>query len=282
MSSRDWPALVRANACRAGEALRTIEEMGKLPSEVSADPRLAKAVRFQVYELERDLSAAVDRSRVKKFMSGLYLIADVGLAGPSGVLAATKAALAAGVRLVQLRDKQEGKKSSLALARQVKTLTKKSGALFLINNDVDVALACGADGVHIGQDDLPLKVVRQLMPPGAVIGVTVRDVAMARSAEKAGADYVSVGCLFGTQTKHDAIATSIKTLKAVCRAVDVPVAGIGGINDTNIQQVRSAGAKLFAVAGAIVMSPNPKQAVRLLSLRLRKAKNGKMKGHGAS
>jgi thiamine-phosphate diphosphorylase len=199
-------------------------------------------------------------------LRGLYVILDPEVArGDLSEIA--REALAGGARLLQLRDKTREKSQQLPLARALRELCEQQGALFIVNDYADLALTCGAHGVHVGQKDQPVAVVRKLVPREMIVGCSTNDVAEARAAEAAGADYVSVGRLFPTGSKDDTRPASLDTLRAVKAAVGVPVCGIGGIDETNIDDVLAAGADIVAVIAAVVAAEDPQEAARRLASR---------------
>jgi thiamine-phosphate pyrophosphorylase len=138
-----------------------------------------------------------------------------------------------------------------------------------VNDHVDLALAIGADGVHLGQRDLPVTVVRGIVPPQMLVGCSTNNPDEARLAESAGADYVSVGRLFPTESKFNTRPATLDTLRAVKAAVSIPVCAIGGINPSNIEDVIEAGADMAAVISAIVLADDPREATRRLAERFR-------------
>jgi thiamine-phosphate diphosphorylase len=179
------------------------------------------------------------------------------------------ALLAGGARLLQLRLKNAGSGELLAAARALRTLTARTGALLLINDRPDVARAAGADGVHLGQDDLPLAAARAVLGPGAVVGVSTHDVEQARVAAGAGADYLGVGPVFTTTTKVGALpARGLELVRAVRAAVGIPLVGIGGITPDTAVAVRAAGADAVAMIGALVRASDVTATVRDILARL--------------
>jgi len=170
-------------------------------------------------------------------------------------------ALAAGVTLVQLRQKPIDGGAFYAIGQQVKALTDAANVPLIIDDRVDVALALDAAGVHVGQSDLPAAVVRDLIGPDKWLGVSVKTVAQAQAARDAGADYLGVGAMFATQTKVDADQTSFDTLKAITSAVQIPVVAIGGITPTNTAQFANTSVAGVAVVSAIMGAQQPMRAV---------------------
>jgi thiamine-phosphate pyrophosphorylase len=163
-----------------------------------------------------------------------------------------RAALSGGARIVQLRDKGSSMAQLLPVAKQLRRLTHRYGALLIVNDRIDVALACEADGVHLGPDDMPVADARRLLGPHRIIGVSCGDAAEARRAAAGGADYIGAGAVFGTATKSDAGAPiGLQTLQAIVNATTLPVAAIGGIDVSNIASTRSAGAAMWCVVSAV-------------------------------
>lgn len=156
-----------------------------------------------------------------------------------------------GVTFLQLREKDLGFDEFVELAKGIKFLAKKAGVPFVINDNIDVAIASGADGVHLGQDDIPADKAREILGDGKIIGISVQTVEDAVLAEKKGADYLGVGAVFSTSTKLDASDVSFETLREVCNAVSIPVVAIGGINKNNLLQLKGSGIDGVAVVSAI-------------------------------
>jgi thiamine-phosphate pyrophosphorylase len=196
----------------------------------------------------------------------LIVITDRVLAAPRIVLEIVAAALEAGAPAIQLRDKQAPAGDIARLALALLPLVRAARARLFINDRVDVALAVGADGVHLGPDDLPVDAARRIAPPGFLIGYSTDDPATAQAAAAAGASYIGCGAIFGTATKAAAASERIGTgrLDAVARAVDIPVIGIGGIDPSNIDAVAGTAAAGAAVVGAVMAAPDPGAAVRRL------------------
>ncbi|MBI2912358.1 MAG: thiamine phosphate synthase, partial [Chloroflexi bacterium] len=156
-------------------------------------------------------------------LRGLYVIIDPEVAGGRDLVEVARQAIEGGARLVQLRDKRPEKVLQMPRARALRKLCGPMGALFMVNDHVDIAVAVKADGVHVGQKDLPLRVVRRLAPPGMIVGVSTNNAEEARRAEAEGADYVSVGRLFPTGSKEDKRPATLETLREVWAAVSLPV-----------------------------------------------------------
>ncbi len=205
-------------------------------------------------------------NRTRDRLTGLYVIIDPALAEGRDEVEIAREALAGGARLLQLRDKTREKGLQLPIAQALRALCRERGAPFILNDHVDLALAVDADGVHVGQKDLPLSAVRRLVPPEMIVGCSTNNPEEARRAEADGADYVSVGRLFPTGSKQDTRPATTETLRAVKAAVSVPVCAIGGITEANIDEALAAGADMAAVITAVIAAPGPStgsgQAVR--------------------
>ena len=195
----------------------------------------------------------------------LYAVTD-RRALPAGVTLAqaVEAALDGGVTCLQLREKEASAGEILALARTLLPLCRARMVPLLINDRVDIALAAGADGVHLGQDDLPLPEARALLGPDRILGATAHTVEEALRAEAQGADYLGVGAMFPTGTKHNVVPTSPETLRAICEAVSIPVVAIGGVTADNLPKLAGCGMAGAAVVSAIFSQPDCRAAARHL------------------
>jgi thiamine-phosphate diphosphorylase len=196
----------------------------------------------------------------------LMAITDRSLAGARDWLAIVAEALEAGATSIQLRDKHAASGELLEMALSLEPLCRRHRALFLVNDRFDVALAAGAHGVHLGDDDMPVAAVRRLVPRDFIIGRSADQEATARRAEADGADYLGVGSVFGTRTKKEAIGETIGTeqLARVVTSVSIPVVGIGGVTPVNAAEVFRAGAAGVAVVSAVMSADDTTAAVRSL------------------
>ncbi len=174
-------------------------------------------------------------------------------------------AILGGVTVVQLREKNTDYETFLQQAREVKAVTDRYNVPLLINDNIDVAIAVDAAGVHVGQEDLEAGKARERLGEKKVIGVSAKTVEQALAAEQAGADYLGVGAMFPTESKGDASATSYETLKAICAAVEIPVVAIGGINGHNMMQLQGSGIVGVAVISAIFGQEDVRAAAEGLS-----------------
>lgn len=213
---------------------------------------------------------------MREKLRGLYLIIDPQVAlggqplrlttrqGRERLARITRDAIAGGARIVQWRDKAREKGLQLPDIEAIVAICREAGVPLIVNDNVDLALAAGADGVHVGQKDLPVAVVRRLVPREWIVGASTNNAAEARQAEADGADYVSVGNLFGTSSKLDTRPATLDTVREVRAAVSLPLCTIGGINETNIASVIEAGADMASVISAIVASDDPRAAAERL------------------
>lgn len=202
-------------------------------------------------------------------LCGLYVIIDPEVARGREELEIARLAIEGGARLIQLRDKTREKGLQLPIAQALQALCRASGALFFVNDHVDLALAVRADGVHLGQKDLPVAVVRRLVPPDLIVGCSTNNPDEARRAQSDGADYVSVGRLFPTGSKQDTRPATLETLRAIKAAVSIPVCAIGGVNESNIDDVIAAGADMVSVIAAVIGAEDVREAARRLTGRFR-------------
>ncbi|CUA97768.1 thiamine phosphate synthase [Thiomonas bhubaneswarensis] len=197
-------------------------------------------------------------------MLRLHLVTDAALCGPRGVEAVVADAVRGGASCVQLREKHLDTRSFVERARALKALLEPLGVPLIVNDRVDVALAAGADGVHVGQSDMPLEDARRLMPH-ALIGLSVENAEQVRAAHGLPVDYLGVSPVFATPSKQDtAPALGLDGLRALRALTDLPLIAIGGIDLDNAAQVMAAGADGLAVVRALCAAPNPAEAARTL------------------
>ena len=206
--------------------------------------------------------------------AGLYLVTSQALSSGRSTREIVEAALAGGVRLIQLREKDLPIRSYIALARELRTLTSAVGALLIINDRVDVALSVGADGVHLGQDDFPVKDARRL-GPDLIIGVSTHSVEEAVTAQSDGASYINIGPIYPTGTKAwGGEFLGIDGLRSIAAVAQVPFTVMGGIKRDHIPDLIRAGAQTIALVTAITTAEDPAGATRELLAAIRP-------GHGA-
>ena len=195
----------------------------------------------------------------------LIVITDRTIAAPRAVLDVVRASLAAGAPAVQLRDKDATARELFEQATALRALTREFGALLFVNDRLDVARAAGADGVHLGPDDMPVAAARRAAEPPFLIGWSTDDPAAAVQAETDGADYIGCGAVFGTTSKPvDGERIGIERLERVVQAVKIPVVAIGGIDISNVTQLAQTRVAGIAVIGAVMKAADPAHATREL------------------
>lgn len=194
----------------------------------------------------------------------LYLCTDRRLMTSPTIEASVESALRGGTTVIQLREKDCSSREFYELGLRVKKITERYNAPLIINDRVDIALAVGAAGVHVGQGDLPCKVVREIVGPDMIVGVSAATLEEAVRAEQDGADYLGVGAMYATATKTDTRPVSMEELLKIRAAVKIPIVVIGGINKQTLGNFKGTGVDGLAVVSAIVAQPNPEAAAREL------------------
>lgn len=197
----------------------------------------------------------------------LYFITDSTGFSEEEFLRRIKAALRGGVTLLQLREKDKTTREYLNLARKVHALTKRYGVPLIIDDRLDIALAIGAEGVHLGQSDLPIDLARKILGPDKIIGATAKTVPQALEAYHQGADYLGVGAIYPTTTKVKTVLTSTDTLREICSAVPIPANAIGGLNRDNIDVLAGIPIGGICVVSAIMKADDPEKAAIALKAR---------------
>jgi thiamine-phosphate pyrophosphorylase len=262
---KELPIIIVANSRRVQEALRVLEEMAKVPDlKPRLDPDRFKKARFDVYTIEQRLLSRLLRWEKAGRLTGLYAIIDSQVLGKRDHVEVAGQLIRGGASAIQLRHKQDNKGELLSIARRLKELCSDSGVLFIINDYLDIALAVGADGLHLGQKDLPVEEARRLLPIDMIIGVSVTSVELAKAAEGGGADYIGVGSMYSTSSKETARVVGPERLREVRGAVSVPLVAIGGIDKDNAGEVAAAGADGVAVISAILGAKSIEEASRQL------------------
>jgi thiamine-phosphate pyrophosphorylase len=261
--------LVTANAKRVEESLRVVEELAKLP-ELSAMLNSAsfEQTRFALYTLEQDLISRISRRDKIGRMHGLYVILDRQFLAGRDELDIAGQIIEGGAGVIQLRDKQSKKGELLLVAQKLRGLCSQAGVLFIINDYLDLAMAVDADGLHIGQEDLPLPIVRRELPIDKIVGCSVTTLSQATKAQNEGADYIAVGSIFHTTTKKEVTVVGVDMLKELKRIVSTLLVAIGGINQNNVGEVVAAGADAVAVISAVLGEKDVRKAVRKLVARI--------------
>lgn len=200
----------------------------------------------------------------------LYVIIDSRAAGGRSLVDVATEAVKGGAEIIQLREKDMSARDIVDLGRAIRKAIAvvSKNALFIINDRPDIALAAGADGVHIGQDDIPPDAARAVIGKDKILGISSHSLEQALSAQKSGADYIGVGPVFITPTKPDYTAVGLDLIREVRKAINIPFVAIGGINGDNIGQVTDAGAQRIAVVRAVCGADDIRNAARILKERL--------------
>lgn len=204
---------------------------------------------------------------MNSFDTGLYFITDSTGLSEETFLRRTEAALQGGVTLLQIREKDKTTREYLHLAQNVHALAQRYGVPLIIDDRLDVAMAINAEGVHLGQSDMPIHMARSLFGSDKIIGATAKTVPQAREAYEQGADYLGVGAIYPTTTKVKTVLTSTDTLRDICHAVPIPVNAIGGLNRDNIDVLQGIPIAGICVVSAIMKAADPRQAA--IDLRAR-------------
>ncbi len=194
----------------------------------------------------------------------LYVVTDRSWLGENSLKDQVEDTLKAGASFIQVREKELPFDEFLREAREIKNITDKYNIPFVINDNIEVAIQSNADGVHIGQDDMPARDVRKLIGQDKILGVSAATVKDAKLAEENGADYIGVGAMFSTDTKQDANVISMDTLKDICNSVSIPVVAIGGINEKNVPMLKNSGVDGICLISAIFSKENIYEATKKL------------------
>lgn len=207
---------------------------------------------------------------------GLYVVTDAGLSNGLDHVEVARRALRGGADVIQLRDKEMPARDLYQAALDIRELTRSKDATFIVNDRLDIAMAVEADGVHLGQSDLPIEAARLLVPPWFIIGVSATNLQEGLRAAEAGAHYIGLGPVFPTGSKSDAApACGLATIAELRRRVNTPIVAIGGINPENAAEVMAAGADGIAVISAVVSQPDICSAARGMRQIIQKAGCGK-------
>ena len=211
---------------------------------------------------------------MKRFDLSLYLVLDPDLCRPLGMVETARLAVAGGVTMVQLRDKDASPRQMIKTGRALKEALAGTGVPLIVNDDLEAAIAIGADGLHVGQDDIDARAARRLIGQDMILGVSVETEALAAAVDPAVVDYVGAGPVFATQTKpgHKP-PVGLDGLARLIAASALPAVAIGGLKTGHVEAVLKAGARGLAVVSAICGQPGPQAAARQLSEAIRKARS---------
>jgi len=252
-------SIFQANMKRAQEAVRCLEEFSKL-----IKPHFGKAfknIRFKLYELEKQIAPRV--SKAVKLDFDLYVVTDPR----RNHLETARRAVAGGAKIIQLRDKTISKLAYCRLAKKIAKIAQKKNVTFILNDYWDLVRRVGADGVHLGQEDLAkfsIRRVRKELGADKILGISTHSFNQAVKAEKLGADYISVGPIFSTPSKPGTKPVGLRLLRKVIKHLTIPVVAIGGIDKSKLPGIKKTGADRFAVIRAVLEAKDISQAVRSL------------------
>ena len=203
----------------------------------------------------------------------LYLCTDRSFMKTKTLEETVEQAVQGGCSIVQLREKDCSTKEFLEQELRIKKTTQQYNVPLIINDRIDICMAADADGVHLGQEDMPVAQARKLLGEGKIIGASAHNVEEALKAWQDGADYLGVGAIFGTNTKKNTVDTSIETLKEICVKVPIPVVAIGGVGLSNIEKLAGSQIRGVAVVSAIMAEEDPKKAAEKLVIKVREVQN---------
>lgn len=202
--------------------------------------------------------------KCKRDYMKLYAVTDSSWLNGRSLTDVVEEAIIGGVSIVQLREKNADDETFISKAKELLVVCRKHDIPLIINDRVDIALKCDADGVHIGQSDMELRQARELLGEGKLIGTSAHNVEEAKAAVASGADYLGIGSVFNTTTKLDATSLARDEMLAICKAVDVPIVGIGGVTAQNIHELKGSGVDGVAVVSAIFAQENILEATKNL------------------
>jgi thiamine-phosphate pyrophosphorylase len=276
----DGADVAAAALARAGESLRVLEEYGGLL--LAAAPARFAALRFRLYALERELAAGSGARRARLGAARLYVLLTGSLCGNGDVLETARRAAAGGADMFQYREKELEDGAFLDGARRLAALCAELGKLLVVNDRPHVARLAGADGVHLGQGDLPVAAAREILGPGMIVGRSTHSPEQASAALAEGADYIGVGPVFETRTKEHAAAVGIAYVRHCVREVDLPGFAIGSVNEKTVDEVIAAGARRLAICTGITMQDDVEAAARLLRGKIDAALAADGAGQGGS
>ncbi|MEM9940446.1 MAG: thiamine phosphate synthase [Planctomycetota bacterium] len=256
-------SLIRANFARVQQSLRTIEEMLK-----PFDPLKSKEVeqlRYQSYTLEKaTIQTMVSSTRLEQ--AQLYVLVDAQHEEDQLCQRVSKL-VDAGVHFIQLRDKSVCDRELVRIGQQIMKVIGGSNTRLIMNDRVDLAIAIKADGVHLGQDDLPIGMARRMLGPDRLIGISTHSITQAQEAVLAGADYIGVGPVFPSKTKQFHSFVGLELVEQVCSSIELPAFAIGGIDLENLPAVLAVGCRRVAVSGVVATATSPKAiSQQILSL----------------
>jgi len=252
---RELPLTVMANTRRVQESLRVLEETAKIPGlPLELDEEKFKQARFALYSIEKELISKIQRRDKKKHLKGLCVVLDSDTLKKQTPIGVARRVIAGGARAILFRDIHNSKKALLPIACQIEQLCAENNALFIIDSHLDLALASGAGGLHLGQNDLPVNVVRKLLPIDTILGISVDTADEAISAESDGADYVAVN--IGTAV------SGLERLRKIRQAISRPVVASVIFLPGNIAELTAAGVDALAVPCTALGTEDIEQSIK--------------------
>lgn len=267
----DIENIFKANIKRLQQALRTLAEYSV---ENKANAALFEKLRYTSYTLEKIMWDKLSANKSSIMDKKLYLVTNSdNFTTEDEFLDAVASALQGGVDILQLREKNMSAKKILELGKKLKQLCSEYGATFIVNDRIDIAAILDSDGVHLGQDDLDVKSARAILGENKIVGISTHAPEQALKAVEDGADYIGVGPVFATPTKEGRIPVGLEYVKWASENIVIPAFAIGGIDDDNIEQVLTMGAKRVAVVRAIINSKSPQKAAENFCEKLNKKKD---------
>ncbi|ABN51836.1 MAG TPA: thiamine phosphate synthase [Hungateiclostridium thermocellum] len=248
--------LARANFKRVQEALRTVEESLKVLNENDLS-KFYESCRFETYSIEKEyfkvLTFENKKGRLNEIITGLYCITSEEHSKGRSNIEVVEKMIKAGVKIIQYREKKKSLLEKYNECKKIREMTLDSGVTFIVNDNIDIAMMVKADGVHIGQDDLPIEKVRELVGDEMIIGISTHSPTQAEDAVRRGADYIGVGPLYRTYTKEDVCEpVGLEYLDYVVKNINIPYVAIGGIKEHNMDEVLARGARCIAMVTEIV------------------------------
>lgn len=263
MKRSDLKDLFRANIRRAIEASRVVEEFSKRVHPETAD--MFQHIRFSLYDLEKiGWMILQKKSVIDRFYLSLYAIIDSAFVPADRMDETAEILSTSGADIIQLRMKEAPDRVFLSTAERISKICRRNGVLFIVNDRADIAISSGADGVHVGQDDITLDALNTITAGRLVTGISVANIDEATAA--AGADYIAVGPVYDTSSKDGSLlrGVGLDAVQSICSERKVPVAAIGGINESNINALYSAGITSFSVISALYRDGKIAQNTRRL------------------
>ena len=267
--------LIAANFKRMQEALRVVEENLRLTGRYELS-KVYEYLRFQSYQLEKEYSGMrFRRSKAQKLHTDLYCITAEEHSRGRNNIEVVRAMMEAGIKVIQYREKDKKVREKYNECLKIREMTQQAGVTFIVNDNIDIAISVKADGVHIGQDDMPIEKVRELVGEEMIIGLSTHSPEQAQDAVRRGADYIGVGPIYKTYTKKDVCdPVGLEYLEYVVKHIRIPFVAIGGIKEHNLHEVRERGAACIALVTEIVGAEDIREKIGSIRQKLKGEKQG--------